>query len=150
MFAESVPTYHSASYVVGWPWTFGPRAVPVICFKLFVCYSCLLSTSRLRLICAPDSICPSSVHLKSFWGPLAFLSSNSSVELHLDEEDLNPDLQNLSLLIRAWFTEVNLEVTLIKVRISVYGRTLSTIKFIPLPSDKAWFPKNAYLLNGSI
>lgn len=141
MFAESVPTYRSVPYVVGWPWTFGPRAVPVICFKRFVCYSCLLSTSRLRLICAPDSICPSSLHLKTFWGPLAFLSSNHAVELHLDEEDLSRNLQDLSLLITAWAIEVNLEVTLIKVRISVYGRTLSIIKFIPLPSDKVWFTK---------
>lgn len=47
------------------------------------------------------------------------------MELHLDEEDLSPDLRDLSLLIGARPTEVNLEATLIKVLISVYGRAFS-------------------------
>lgn len=38
-----------------------------------VCYSCLSSTSRLRLICAPHAICPSSVHLTNIPGTSCFL-----------------------------------------------------------------------------
>lgn len=142
MFSGPIRIYHSAPFAIGSPWTFDSRSVQWLCFELFYATSvyslhpgwgsCVLQT-----IFAPVQFTFTNI----LGDTLLSLCSNSSVELCLDEGELCPHLQGIWPLIRAWPIEANLEVTLSKVLISVYGRLcLLSVSFC-LPSDKALFTK---------
>lgn len=112
MFAELVPIYHSAPYVMGWPWTFGPRTIPLIMLQTALCAIVVYhphpdwGLSMLYMLFVSVQFT-----LQTFQGTLA-LQLLSAITL---EGDVGPGLQDLLLLIRAWLIQVNLEMTLIKV-----------------------------------
>lgn len=115
MFAERVPIYHSAPYVIGWPWTFGPSTVPLIVIQTAL-YAIVVyhlhpewGLSMLHMLFVPVQFT-----LQTFQEPLAFFILQLLGAITL-ERDFGPGLQGLLWLIRAWLIQVNLEMTLIKV-----------------------------------
>lgn len=115
MFPKFVPTYLSALVL--------RNHLEALTQELFSDCASDCSVLWLFIVCiqAEDHLC-SRLYWPQFspltnvlGGILLSLYSGSSVELPLDAGDLSPDLHNLLLLIRAWPTEVNWDMTLIKV-----------------------------------
>lgn len=139
--------------VVGWPWTFGQRAVPVIVLQTALCATVVYrphpgwGLSMLHTLFAPVQF--TLQILGGGWELLLSSSSNSSVQLHLrgpQSWSSGPITANQSLTHSSKFGGDSDSSSWT----SVYDRTSLIYRCHPIPFWQSQIHKNAYLLNGSI
>lgn len=116
-------------------WSFDPRAVQWLCFRLFcamVAY-CLHPSWGSSVL--QTTLAPVQSPYKHSGGILLSLSSSSSVELPLDAGDLNPDLPEFITANQSLTHWSKLEVTLIKVLWFLY---VGGFVYCRCPSTSTW------------